>query len=153
MSYSIGQIEGIGKAWAELEPLFRELHEHHEPLIGHKLLPNWVARQSSYYESQTPMLILVARIGGEAIGFMNGRVIRDPEVFEEAYGFIDNAYVRPPSRRKGVGRALLRRAEAWYESNGVAEIRLSVYAANNLGVRFWELAGFEPQSITMRKAL
>jgi len=99
------------------------------------------------------MLILVARVGGEAIGFMNGRVIRDPEVFEEAYGFIDNAYVRPQSRRKGVGRALLRRAEAWYESNGVAEIRLSVYAANNLGVRFWELAGFEPQSITMRKAL
>ncbi|HLF72408.1 MAG TPA: GNAT family N-acetyltransferase [Dehalococcoidia bacterium] len=151
--FVIEEVSDLEAAWPDLEPLLLEQHEYHLPFVGHDLLPDWAARARAYYAAQKPALILFAKNKGRAIGFMNGRIVRDPEVFKEVYGFIDNAYVRPEWRGSGAGRAMLRQAEAWFSRHDLDEVRLTTHAANKLGVRFWTLSGYGLQSMTMRKSL
>ena len=152
MSYEIEEIHDIERAWDIIEPLMAALHKHEQPFT-HELLLDWSERQQRYYAGQDPVLILIARDSDKAAGFLNARVERDPWSFAEVFAVIDNAYVVPEARRRGVGRALLARVEAWCEGQGIDEVRLNAYAGNKLGVDFWQNAGFETQMLVMRKFL
>ena len=151
--FIVEEVHDLSAAWSEIEPLLSELHEHHRRLMGHPLLTDWDIRSRRYYASLSPILILIVRQGSAPVAFLNGRIVRDPEVFEEAYGFIDNAYVRPSVRNHGRGHELLARAEEWFTSHGLHEVRLNVVASNDLGIAFWQSNGFSPLSITMSKSL
>jgi len=152
MSYQIESVSDFNVGWPVIEPLMAALHQHEKPFT-HQLLPDWAERQQSYYASQDPVLLLIARDAEGANGFLNARVERDPWAFAELFVNIDNAYVLPRARRQGIGRELLAKAEEWCESTGIDEVRLSAYAANELGVNFWQSAGFETQMVVMRKSL
>jgi ribosomal protein S18 acetylase RimI-like enzyme len=62
------------------------------------------------------------------------------------------AAVAESARRRGVGRALVQRAEAELATLGCAKINLQLHAHNEAGVRFWEALGYavEPR-ISMGK--
>jgi GNAT superfamily N-acetyltransferase len=79
--------------------------------------------------------------------------VRSSQFFDEAFAYLQEAFVRAEARSQGVGQALLARAEAWCESRGAVDLRLDVWAANTLGTRFWTLAGFAVESMTMKKSL
>jgi ribosomal protein S18 acetylase RimI-like enzyme len=152
MSYLIERVSDFEASWAVVEPLLAALHEHEKPFL-HDLLPDWAERQLLYYASQDPVLLLIARDDEGPAGFLNARVEHNPRAFAEVFANIDNAYVAPRARRQGIGRDLLERAEAWCKEQGIAEVRLSAYAGNGLGVDFWHRAGFETHMLVMQKLL
>ena len=62
-------------------------------------------------------------------------------------------WVHPDHRRGGVGEALLAEIQKWAEGARVPVLEVSVAAANEVGIRFLEAAGYLPRRVLMsRKA-
>ncbi len=57
-------------------------------------------------------------------------------------GFLWGLFTSPSVRRRGIGVALLREAEAWLASHGVQRITAKVAAPNLDAIRFYEVAGY-----------
>ncbi len=90
-------------------------------------------------------LLLVAADGQRVIGtLMVG--------YDGHRAWLYRAAVAESARRGGVGRALVRRAEAELAALGCAKINLQLHAHNEAGQRFWEALGYvvEPR-ISMGK--
>lgn len=62
-------------------------------------------------------------------------------------------YVVPTERRRGIGAALLRQAEAWARERGDRQIGLQVFCSNQAALHLYEKSGYQPQSIWMVKGL
>jgi ribosomal protein S18 acetylase RimI-like enzyme len=98
-------------------------------------------------------LLLLARAAGRAVGFLNAHVLESAGIFEGRLGFIDNAYVKPDIRGRGIASRLLDAAEAWFREKGATEAELNVAVANELGRHVWSALGYEPFSERRRKRL
>jgi GNAT superfamily N-acetyltransferase len=59
----------------------------------------------------------------------------------------------PEHRGKGVNKKVVDALEAWSRSQGVTEIRLEVYDANDPAMRAYEKSGYEKLTVWMRKSL
>jgi aminoglycoside 6'-N-acetyltransferase I len=57
-------------------------------------------------------------------------------------GYLEGWYVQPESRRKGIGRALVRKAEAWALASGCKEMASDAEFANKLGRTAHEGLGY-----------
>ena len=66
---------------------------------------------------------------------------------------ISELYVRPASRRRGVGRALVREALAYAQSRGCTEAHLLVDPENTAVLSFYGVAGFRRDSWDVRRDL
>ncbi len=136
----------------ELTAMADELHDHHMvyglPPLKRDFGDSW----RRFIEPGPERLVLIARFGDDAIGYLAARLAHSNST-DEVTGFIDDAYVRPMARRFGVGRGLLARAEDWCRGRGMRTVRLNVLAANEIGLSFWRKAGYEPFSYTVAKEL
>lgn len=63
--------------------------------------------------------------------------------------YVDDLYVRPASRGRGLASALLGAARAWGADLGATELRAGVLAANGPGRAFWARQGAEDFSVTV----
>jgi ribosomal protein S18 acetylase RimI-like enzyme len=91
-------------------------------------------------------LLLVAADGERVIGtLMVG--------YDGHRAWLYRAAVAEEARRRGVGRALVQRAEAELAALGCAKINLQLHVHNEAGVRFWQALGYgvEPR-ISMGKS-
>ena len=68
-------------------------------------------------------------------------------------GQIAGIFVRKEERRLGVGRDLVRAAEAWLRQQGMAANHLTVLCANVAAREFWEACGYRPLSLALHKPL
>lgn len=152
MSLRIETVEDIDAAWPELAPLFRALHEYHEPLAGIVLAAGWEEAQRGTLRTPPEGIVLVAREESEPVAVMNGSVRGHP-VFEERSFALDNAFVVERLRHAGLGRTMLERVEEWCREQGVGLVRLNVMAANAAGIDAWRGLGFEPDAYRMAKRL
>jgi aminoglycoside 6'-N-acetyltransferase I len=66
---------------------------------------------------------------------------------------VTELYVRPASRRRGVGRALVREALAYAQSRGCTEVHLLVDPENTAALSFYGAAGFRRDLWDMRRDL
>lgn len=82
------------------------------------------------------------RIGGEYLAEGQGVV-----------GYVDDIYVRPGSRGRGIASALADRAEAWMAESGVGAVELHVLLDNPGAAAFWRSRGMEPMSALCHKRL
>jgi ribosomal protein S18 acetylase RimI-like enzyme len=100
--------------------------------------------------------VFVADADGRVVGFVTvwGRMPPqeiDDEPVDTAY--VSDLVVVPASRGRGIGAALLARAEAHARAQGVASIGLGVMARNVEARRLYERLGYEPLHVEMRKPL
>jgi aminoglycoside 6'-N-acetyltransferase I len=58
-------------------------------------------------------------------------------------GYLEGWYVEPEQRGKGIGRALVRKAEAWAAASGCKEMASDAEFANKLGRAAHEKLGYE----------
>jgi ribosomal protein S18 acetylase RimI-like enzyme len=149
----IEEVSDLAAGWNELLPLIGAQVEYHAAILGLPVLPDWDERQRQRMSAEGETLVLIARSGAVAVGFLNARLVANPFWFEERYGYIENAFVRSELRAGGIGRALLDEAEAWCREQGLEQLQLTVLAANELGVAVWTRTGFQPQSLRMVKNL
>lgn len=68
-------------------------------------------------------------------------------------GSVDDAYVKPTFRRKGVMRGLENNAVQLLKGRGVSTIELSVRVDNEEGMGTWPALGYEPYKILMKKRI
>lgn len=62
-------------------------------------------------------------------------------------------YVLPEHRRRGIGSALLRYAEAWAKARGDRQIGLQVFEVNIPALTLYRTLGYETQALWMMKSL
>ena len=96
--------------------------------------------------------VLIARGGdGARLGFVS-------VVVREAIGGVERAHVADlavieGARRVGVGRALMRAAEAWARERGLAVLSLDVWSTNDRALSFYRRLGYRPESLCLIKEL
>src|SRR2546427_1709873 len=156
MEWVITEVIDLGPAWPDIAHLLLALHEHHLLLTGQRLLPEWAEKQKRHIESMRQSglsLLLLARSGPTAVGFIYGQITENPTLFEERVGFIHDAFIAPEFRGSGLFSELLQAMETWFKSNSVPEVRLGVVSANEHARDIWQAKGYEILSELRRERL
>jgi aminoglycoside 6'-N-acetyltransferase I len=104
-----------------------------------------------------PLVILVAEVQGDVIGFIEVGLRSHADGCDERHpvGFIEGWYVEPRHQRRSVGRALMAAAEDWARSQGARELASDTWIDNEPSQRAHEALGFEvvDRCVHFRKAL
>lgn len=71
----------------------------------------------------------------------------------DRHTYIFLVYVKPEYRRRGIGRALMQKAEQWAKDRGDRRLGLQVFDDNIAAVHLYETLGFTTQALLMMKSL
>ncbi|HZI43462.1 MAG TPA: GNAT family N-acetyltransferase [Gemmatimonadaceae bacterium] len=86
--------------------------------------------------------MFLAESRDEIVGILRCvETFNSPLLDPDRYCYVSSVYVRPGSRRAGVLRALLRRAESWCLERGLTEMRLHNVPAGSASAA-WSATGF-----------
>ena len=101
--------------------------------------------------------VFIARIAGEPIGFINVSVSQSDNIIDLSTsnsGLIDGmgAYLKPDSRNKGIGKALLKCVFDYCRENGIDGIHVDFETANLFANRFWRRY-FDPMLLSLRRTI
>jgi GNAT superfamily N-acetyltransferase len=100
--------------------------------------------------------IFVAEADGAVAGFVAVLARQRFTELDEppgTYALVTDLVVLPASRRRGIGRTLLDRAEAFARSAGAAELRIGVLTANSFARQLYLDAEFLPHLEILTKRL
>lgn len=100
------------------------------------------------------VILLVAAGESDIIGYLLGRLIRNPEnilMYSLDYCFVDQIVVHRPFRGKGIGGELLEELQLIATDKGATRIDLMVMKKNSGAVEFYKGNGFS--TISMRLTL
>jgi GNAT superfamily N-acetyltransferase len=100
--------------------------------------------------------IFVAEVEGVITGFISvlARMkYTDPDEYPHEYALVDEFVVHQPLRDKGLGKALMARAEEYARECGATRLQLNVTASNLKARRFYTSWGFETMWLEMEKRL
>jgi ribosomal protein S18 acetylase RimI-like enzyme len=92
--------------------------------------------------------LFVAVAGDRTVGFISGELRQgSPTFLPKTWASVDDVFVEPDYRNRGMGRALLQSVEAWAKMRDADGISLQVAAANTRGRKFYEDLGFREISV------
>ena len=92
--------------------------------------------------------LFVAVAGDRTVGFISGELRQgSPTFLPKTWASVDDVFVEPDYRNRGMGRALLQSVEAWAKARDADGISLQVAAANTRGRKFYEDLGFREISV------
>ena len=92
--------------------------------------------------------VLLGRVDGEPAGFVHA--CRVPKPDERAgYLYVDEVFVHPAHRRKGVGLAMLQRAALLSQELALAGSRLMVRPDNDAARALYRKAGYEEHPLIL----
>ena len=100
--------------------------------------------------------VFVAALDGAVVGFVCvwGRVPpQEPDEPQADYAYVADLIVLTAWRRRGIGRALLARAEAYARSLGMDTIGIGVMAGNREARALYEARDYHEVHIELRKSL
>ncbi len=142
----IEYLEGGAPLLDAVEPLWNKLKEHHAELASH--FAGWFAsrtfaqrRATLCNERKVALRVDLAQEAetGQTVGYCV------TSVSDEAVGEIESIYVEADYRKLGIGDALMRRALAWLEGQGVSSKQLAVAVGNEQVLAFYARYGFYPR--------
>jgi predicted acetyltransferase len=129
----------------ELRLLLQDHAEKSNPLIwriteeGKKLIKQTVEDDLANSNIQA----LLAEIDGEIIGYVQGEVTRRSDHSPRTVGNISLMYVVKQSRRKGVGKRLVKELCKFFNSNKVENLTVRYIIGNKEAESFWKKLEFE----------
>jgi len=100
--------------------------------------------------------VFVAELDGGIIGFVCvwGRVPpQEPDEPQADYAYVSDLVVLDAWRRRGIGRALLERAEAYARSLGMDAIGIGVMAGNHEARALYAARDYREVHVELRKSL
>ena len=90
------------------------------------------------------VLVLLAEVDGEVIGYVRGEVTSRSDHLPETVGHVSLMYVMIQFRRKGVGRRLMKELCKFFDSQKAEDLTVRYIIGNKEAERFWRNLGFEP---------
>lgn len=97
--------------------------------------------------------VIVAEAEGDTVGMVAFDIHDDALSRTEAVGIIEFLYVDPDHRGRGVGRALLDRAEDALSDAGVDVIDIEALVDNEGAIAFYEAAGYDHHRVRVSKRI
>lgn len=92
--------------------------------------------------------LFVAVTEGRTVGFISGELRQgSPTFLPKAWASVDDVFVEPGQRNRGMGHALLQSVKAWAKERDADGISLQVAAANARGRKFYDDLGFREISV------
>jgi ribosomal protein S18 acetylase RimI-like enzyme len=92
--------------------------------------------------------LFVVAAGDRTVGFISGELRQgSPTFLPKTWASVDDVFVEPEYRNRGMGRALLQSVQSWARERGADGISLQVAAANARGRKFYEDLGFREVSV------
>ena len=95
--------------------------------------------------------VFVAEVGGALGGVVSVTTRR--HFTGQADAYVGELAVAEGVERRGVGRALMRRAERWAWTRGLRCVSIETGAANDGARRFYENLGYTVEEVTMTRLL
>ena len=92
--------------------------------------------------------VFVAELEGKVAGYVHAEVYS--LLYYESMVNILGLAVSSACRRKGVGRALMNRVEAWAREKGIREMRLNSGGTRKEAHEFYRAIGFDDEKVQMR---
>jgi len=88
-------------------------------------------------------LMLIAKAEKKTVGFVSATLPRE-QTFEvaQSFGVINDLYVLPEFRRKGIGKRLLEECMNRLRTEGFKAVRLSVLPGDENAIRLYQKLGF-----------
>lgn len=95
--------------------------------------------------------VAVIEIDGEIVasGYVEKKRSRH-YIQHEHHAFLGFMFVLPEFRGRGLNKLLIDHLTGWAKTNGLNELRLTVYSTNEPAIRAYEKAGFAPYITEMR---
>ncbi len=138
--------EAIGALWATLLDEQAALEERMG--VAEDARERWNNDFPMWLEDDTRRIFVAD--ADAIVGFVSARRWGAPPIYkEEDEVFLDELYVVPDERRKGVGTRLVSAVRDWADELGARRIRLSVLAANTPARDFWAAQEAQPMTITL----
>jgi ribosomal protein S18 acetylase RimI-like enzyme len=75
------------------------------------------------------------------------------QIVGDRHAYIFLLYVSPEHRHRGIGSALMLRAESWAKKRGDRQIGLQVFNDNQPALNLYQKLGYQPHSLWMVKPL
>jgi ribosomal protein S18 acetylase RimI-like enzyme len=92
--------------------------------------------------------LFVVAAGDRTVGFISGELRQgSPTFLPKTWASVDDVFVEPEYRNRGMGRALLQSVQSWAQERGADGISLQVAAANARGRKFYQDLGFREVSV------
>ena len=133
--------------------LLRENDDH--PVYG-QLRADARERAYDVFEAQLRSpneVVFLAELRGSVVGILRCvETLNSPLLHPDRYCYVSSVYVRPSARRRGVLKALLRRAVEWCGDRGLTEMRLHNVPAGTASAA-WSASGFAVMEEVRRKKL
>ena len=114
------------------------------------------AEMLDIYEHTDTQLVLVAESNGKLVGFLEASIRPFVEdCHSDQVGYLEGWYVEPNFRQIGIGRNLVREAEAWARRKGATEMASDAEVGNETSLRAHTKLGYEETSrlVHLRKDL
>jgi ribosomal protein S18 acetylase RimI-like enzyme len=97
--------------------------------------------------------LIVAEDGeGKVLGYIHLQPTHD-DVLDVETGYLSIIAVAGEAAGKGIGRRLMEAAEDWAREQGYPSLLLDVFASNEMARRFYHKAGFDEDSLRLRRDL
>ena len=130
------QTELVVAGSSDADPINSLLDEYLLELGSYRDVPSGATTSASYpylnaYWSEPGRHVFIIQHGGHSVGFA---LIRDPTSTKSAVYQLAEFYIKPESRRLGIGRSAV--CAIWKQFPGQWE--LQVYTRNSAAVQFWE---------------
>jgi len=98
----------------------------------------------------------VATVAGEVVGFVCFWRVRETGNLVTRltdYTYVSDLVVLPRWRGRGIGRALMRRADGFARRHGTGTLRVNVLARNTRAWRLYRRIGFADHEMSLFKTL
>ena len=89
-------------------------------------------------------LLVAETSSGEPVGMLTVRVLESSNITPSRLGRIDDAWVEPDHRRRGVMRRLIQSALDFIESHDARHVMLDYSIQNTISAEAWGKLGFRP---------
>lgn len=111
--------------------------------------------KAKYLAAINEKYVTIAEVDGEPKGFLIGSIIapKAGDARSIIQANLQNIYVDETQRKAGIGGMLVEDFRAHCRSVGVKRLNVSVLAANETAVRFYNTVGFKSRSINLSQEL
>ena len=134
--------EAIVSLWTELIQLHQKLDSRFDPISNSvELYADHLKELLRSHDAS--IFVATTNLNQQIIGFIVAEIRPHPPFTKPGlYGYILDIFVVEQFRNRGVGAALVKAVQEWFQAKHIVSIQLFVSTSNQLSAAFWQKMGF-----------